>query len=182
MATQKTVSDLFTEVESKTLNKFRNLSNTEKLELLNEALIAAYDDTMVHARSVIEKKVTLSFTGNSAPLPSDFNYSPSNDWTLHADSSYDIASIAGGKDIEYKIDGTDLRFNYRNNIGNDYYLRYLSEPNQYTDMSDTVLETISLRLKSIIKNELEHLLEIRKYQGQISASAQSARFKANELK
>ena len=182
MATQKTASELFVELSNKTINKFASLDNSAKLELLNEVLIVVADETAIHARSVIEGKASLTFTGSVAPLPSDFNYSPSNDWGMYTSSSYDPSYLEGGKGVSYDIDGTDIRFNTGGIVGGSYFLKYLKEPNQYTDMGDTVEETKSPRLKSIIKNELESLLEFRKYQGQLSASAQASRFKADELK
>lgn len=181
MATQITGSQLFVELANDTIAKFTGLTNPQKLALLNSALVSTYDQAVIHARSAVEATATLSFTGTTANLPNDFNYSPSNDWHLHDDVSLRNDTIVGGKGVQFDVFGETLRFNQAGAVVNTYYLRYLKEPSQYADIENTIVETKSTRYKEILKREIEHLFEVRRYQGQLSATAQSARFKATEL-
>ncbi len=182
MATAITANALYTSLDLKTNNKFSRISNDVKLEMLNEAIINRFYDIRVHCRQCSEAKATLTFAseGYVVDLPTDFNYDRgSESYFLYSDNTYRNNSLMHGKDIYFYVDGTELRFEDQQKLGEIYYLKYCKEPTQYTAIGDTVAETVSTRALFIIKNEIESIFESRKYQGQISASSQASTIKAN---
>lgn len=87
----------------------------------------------------------------------------------------------GGKDEQFFMDGDDLRFADSQLSGYTTYIRYTKEENQYTDVSDTILETVSTRALRILLHEVEGIVESAQYRGQAPASYQVSKTKSNDL-
>lgn len=177
-----TVNEIYTQLNYKTNNKFSAMSNDVKLNMLNEAIVNQFEAIKLHYRQAVEAKSTLTFSSEveTVALPSDFNYGEC-DWALFSEDTYSYDALEGGKDLEFRVDGTNLRFDYKQPAGQGYYLRYIKEPNAYTAVETDVTETGSERVKQILFNEIESIFESRRLQGQISPAAQASRFKANNL-
>jgi hypothetical protein len=185
MATAVTISAFFTQLDRLTNNKFAGLDGPVKVEILNEALLNKYVTLKNFARSVYQKRSTLTFPadGLTVTVPTDMEMDEiTADWTLYWDSNYDNKDVVGGKNRDFKLDHANraIRFDSTQLAGTDWYLEYEKEASMYADVGDSLLESVSPRALSILKREVEYIYESRKSRGQISAPAQSAQAKANQ--
>jgi hypothetical protein len=185
MATAVTISAFYTQLDRLTNNKFAGLDGSVKVELLNEALLNKYVTLKNFARSVYQKRVTLTFLADGLiiDVPSDMEMDEiTADWTLYWDGNFDNKDVVGGKNRDFKLDHANraLRFDSTQLAGAEWFLEYEKEPSLYTEVGNTLEETASPRALSILKREVEYIYESRKSRGQISAPAQSAQLKANQ--
>lgn len=184
MATSLTVSAFYTELDNSTNSKFSGVSNARKLAYLNMALINRYQELINLVPSVYDKQSSLTFasTGYTVALPTDMNADEvDTDYHVFHDTNYSPENVRGGKNVEFWIEGGNLRFNYQHNSGDIEYISYTKEPSNYTAVTDTLSETASLKAKQILKYEVEAIRDSDKAQGQATASYQNAQIKANNL-
>jgi len=179
MATKITGTQFFTELDSLTNNKFSGVADGRKLRYLNRALINRNLEMKSHVEEAYGATETLTFASDSyeIDLPTDMDKTTTASFLLW----YDVARTAGVSSDMFRVEAGKLRFDFEQTIGEFYQIEYTKEPNRYTAIGDTILETASIRALEILQTEVESIFESDRYQGQISATAQSAILKSNQI-
>ena len=170
-----TITEFFDELESLTLNKFRNTTPQQKLRYLNRALLNLHVDLKSMLRGSYDKASALSLSNGVASLPSDMNKDDTTDYALFQDENRTMRIPTA----DVRWEGDALRFPLASN--DSIYIEYTREPNRYTDIGATLEESASVRALEMLQSEVEYIRDVDIRQGQISGQAQAARIRTKEI-
>ena len=177
MAIAKTGTEFYTELNELTNNKFNNISDPVKLRFINRAILNRFIEIKSLNPSFYRKFGTLTATGGSSDLALPTDIDRGTDFLLF----YDETRVRIVPQSEYRVVGGDLHFNFNISEGTNYYIEYTKEPNRYTVMTDSIVETGDVRLLEVLQSEVETIRDEFVRQGQFSPQAQAAQMRTNQI-
>ena len=162
-------------VVSQTANRMSDITESEFVAYLNQALINRYDEMVRLVPQHYSKKTSITASGYTASLPSDFK----KDQTLEL---YDSENYEGWEalvpdDYAYLEAGV-IRFG--GNVSDTYYLRYVKDESEYVS-GDSVLETDDKQAKQILAEEIKALYYEAFNEGRATDNSVNALNKATRI-
>ena len=169
------VSKFYEDASDLFINKFRNVSNPQKLRYLNRAIVNIFKDVKYYCSDVYDIPAMVQASDGVITLPDDFNNDDHNDLILFYDEKRTNIVPFGA----YRNSGRTLRMGEGDNA--TYYLEYTKRPSRYSAMDEELLEASSWRAFEMLQSEVEHIRDTDIAQGQVTGQSQAARARVNEL-
>lgn len=184
MATAQTITAFKTFViETETSGIMANITDSQFVTLLNQSLVNRYQELKTDAPVEYFKTATLTFAteGFEIALPTDID--PTNTTSFQL---FDNAQRIGGSLLDralWRRQGGNIRFNFSNNVGKQYFLEYAKEPGLYDSASpsDLVDETANLRSKNYLGYEIRKLFFDGLRNSEAAAAGQNQLVNANRI-
>jgi len=172
-----TVSAFYSDLDLLTNNKFARLSNSVKLRYLRRAILNRFIDIKALNPGLYRSNavVTPSVDTYDLDFPDDIDRGSS--FLLF----YDVERNNIVPSTDYRVVGANIHFSFKVKAGTNYYIEYTKEPNRYTDITDTILESSDVRIYEILQTEVETIRDIDIRQGQFSGQAQAAQVRTNQI-
>jgi len=153
MPTPLTVQEFQSFIQKSAFGSMQDMSPDDFISYLNQAILNTYEKLTYYAPKVYSAKATISVNGFTADLPDDYNQEQEAE--LYYDENVEVSGTMLPDELFSVIAG-ELRFTNKQS-GKTYYLRYTKEPNEYATSSEVVEETVSVRTKNVLLNEVKAL-------------------------
>ena len=171
-----TVNALQAFVLASAVGRMVEMSAATFLNFLNQALVNTYEELKVLVPSVYSAKTTLSVSGYTVALPSDYKFGQTPE--LYTEENVEEEAGLYPSNL-YDIKAGVLRF--RSSMTDTFYLRYEKAESQYSASGNTVEETVDIQAKHRLVEEIKALYYETQADGESINASQNALIKSNRL-
>lgn len=174
--TAQTTSEFLTFIQNSARGRMADMSDTDFISFLNEALVLKYEELSRIVPSVYSKKTPITVSNAyTATLPSD--YKQGQVPALYTEENIE-AWGALYPQVLYEVEAGVIRFYDETN--DTFYLRYTANESYYAS-GDTVAETIDSQARHMLMEAIKSLYFDAVEEGEPSGASQNAKQKANDL-
>lgn len=177
MAIAVTITAFYNDLDSLTNNKFTGVTAGQKVRYLNRAILNRFIDIKALNPSLYQTNATITASSDTQDLDYPSNIDRGSEFLLYYDAERN--NIVPSTD--YRPMGDKLHFSFKVASGTSYYIEYTKEPNRYSAVTDTLLESADVRIYEILQTEVETVRDIDLRQGQFSGQAQAAQVRTNQI-
>jgi hypothetical protein len=170
-----TTTQFLSQVQTSAFGRMSDMTESFFVNLLNQAIVNRYADLKRLVPSAYSAKTTITPSGYTATLPSDYKQSQTPQ--LYTDANSEHWSALLNTDA-YTVEAGELRF--FNEQTETYWLRYSKKENQYS-AGDTIAETADPQATHILSEEIKALYDSSVNQGEATDAEQNALSKSNRM-